>query len=158
MIAFPMPCPPRPAARGGDGEPRSRRVGIVNPARLQFGFSFQLSSRQGDLITPSEGDNEGDSRSEHQVRHQFVREHGNALPRWHPPFVSLRNYSTTAGIRLELTAQTLSPKPPDARLARRPVAATESPGKPPGKPFRPFLTRGSAPDADNGFGEQRRSK
>src|SRR5262249_30915585 len=61
------------------------RIGHVNPG-FSSALVFGLSSRQGDLITPSERDNEDDGCSEHQVRHQFVR-HGTPSYRA-SPFVS----------------------------------------------------------------------
>jgi len=44
-------------------------------------------------MAPGKGEDEGRHYTDKQTRYPLVRKHGNALRRWHSPFVSLQEYS-----------------------------------------------------------------
>src|SRR5262249_56781637 len=50
-------------------------------------------------MAPSNRDEEGHHHPDKQTRYQLVRKHGNALRRWHSPFVSRYQYTTKTEFR-----------------------------------------------------------
>jgi hypothetical protein len=55
-----------------------------------MGRSVEGEDQIGNLMAPGKGEDEDRHYPDKQTRYQLVRKHGNALRRWHSPFVSLR--------------------------------------------------------------------